>query len=443
MFGEFEKKMKNRIGIGCLFLSLLLLVACSQTSTYKYFEHEPMYLSWEEFRTERSVWTSNASQMSSFGKIYTKGNYLYINEPNVGIHVFDNSDVNNPVKKTFLQVVGNVDLAIRGNRLYADSFTDLLVFDISDLNNITLVKRESNSFPYNAYQTVSPDEENPPRTWNSSYNQSNGVIINWLSVEREGVYSNSFYFGGFFNNPISPSTAESSSGGDSGSGQGGSFARFQVVDDYLYTLTDRGIAIFEIDIDNNPFYRKEIRTPSSAGIIETLYYYSNTLFVGSTLGMFISDISDRDNPGTFSSYTHFQACDPVVVQGQYAYVTLRSGTGCNNPNVNELHVVNISNIRSPKVVNPVYNLNNPHGLGVYGDSLFVADGDYGMRWFVLENEGSTVSQIHAITGVRNTYDVIVRASNLILSTKSGIYQYNYDIASSNITEASRILISNR
>ena len=432
MFSKIKGAVKATITIGSLLALIVSLGSCLTYERYTYYEYVPQYISWEALRSGEGVGQSTKPQIERFGKIYTKGNYLYINEPNKGIHIFDNSDVNNPVKETFLEVIGNVDLAIKGDRLYADSFTDLLTFDIADLDNITLVKRETNSFPYYPYQTASLEDE-PDIYWYSSYDENKGVIVGWRRVKREEVYTNYFYFF-----PVAQDqqvTVEASSGGGD-SGQGGSFARFQVVDNYLYALTDRGIAIFEIDAGNLPSLRKEVPVPSRAGEIETLYYYSNTLFIGSTLGMYISDISDRGNPGDFSEYIHFQACDPVVVQGDYAYVTLRTGTGCNNRNGNELHVVSITNIHSPVEVN-VYNLRNPHGLGVYSNSLFVADGDYGLRWFKLENEGAAVSQL-TFVDVRETYDVIVKASHVILVTSGGLYQYTYNLASTNISEVSRI-----
>ena len=406
-------------------------MGCVQTYTYTYYEYEPQYLDWETFRSEEMFRQSSRTDIEEFGKIYTKDNYLYINEPNVGVHVFDNSDINNPVKKTFLNIIGNVDIAIKGNKLYADSLVDLLVFNISDLSNITLIRRETNSFPYNAYQLEHA------QSWigDASFDKEKGWVTNWLEIKKEVKETYFYPFGGppVYSTAV-PTTVNSSS---ENSGQGGSFARFSIVDNYLYVLKDTGIAIFEIDSDNIPLYRKEVSLRSiNAGEVETLYYHSNALFIGSTLGMYISDITDRANPGPFSQYVHFQACDPVVVQGDYAYVTLRSGTGCNNRSRNELHIVNVTNIYSPVEV-AIYNMHNPHGLGVYGDSLFIADGDYGLRWFELTNRGSNVSQITSIS-IKETYDVIVKSNHLTLVTKNGLYQYDYNLSTKAIREVSRI-----
>lgn len=75
------------------------------------------------------------------GKIYYKDPTIYVNESNLGVHVIDNTDPANPVKKKFLQIPGCRDIAIKGNFLYADNIGDLVAIDISDIDNPKIVKR--------------------------------------------------------------------------------------------------------------------------------------------------------------------------------------------------------------------------------------------------------------------------------------------------------------
>ena len=81
------------------------------------------------------------------GKIVLFGDYLMVNEPKVGVHIFDNSDPAAPVAKAFLPILGVTDVVIRNNLLYADSYVDLVVFDISDMDNISLKHRVENTLP--------------------------------------------------------------------------------------------------------------------------------------------------------------------------------------------------------------------------------------------------------------------------------------------------------
>ena len=53
--------------------------------------------------------------------------------------------------KAFINIPGNVDIAVKGSTLYADLFTDLVVVDISDPLNATLKKVVPKIFPERVY----------------------------------------------------------------------------------------------------------------------------------------------------------------------------------------------------------------------------------------------------------------------------------------------------
>jgi len=75
------------------------------------------------------------------GKIYSVSKYLLINEKYQGIHVFDNSDPTHPRALGFLQLAGNIEMAVRNNVLYADHMTDLVALDVSDWTNVRELSR--------------------------------------------------------------------------------------------------------------------------------------------------------------------------------------------------------------------------------------------------------------------------------------------------------------
>ena len=60
------------------------------------------------------------------------GNYIFLNEVNKGVHIIDNSNPAKPSIKAFINIPGNVDIAVKGSTLYADLFADLVVVDISN-----------------------------------------------------------------------------------------------------------------------------------------------------------------------------------------------------------------------------------------------------------------------------------------------------------------------
>jgi hypothetical protein len=82
-------------------------------------------------------------------------------------------------------------------------------------------------------------------------------------------------------------------------------------------------------------------------------------------------------------------------------------------------------------------MTNPHGLGIDGNILFLCDGSDGLKVFDRTDDFDLGNNMISHFQEINTYDVIPYNDNLIMSSREGIYQYNYsDI--SNITEISLI-----
>ncbi|MEL0300447.1 MAG: hypothetical protein VW976_00930, partial [Flavobacteriaceae bacterium] len=90
------------------------------------------------------------------GKIVTYQNYIFINKPNEGIHVVDNSNPAAPVNLHFINIPGSLDLTIIDDHLYSDMFSALVVFDISDVTLPDLIEdfTVEKVFYYNPYRTL-------------------------------------------------------------------------------------------------------------------------------------------------------------------------------------------------------------------------------------------------------------------------------------------------
>jgi hypothetical protein len=117
------------------------------------------------------------------------------------------------------------------------------------------------------------------------------------------------------------------------------------------------------------------------------------------------------------------SCDPVVVEGDYAYVTLRDGTTCNTF-TNQLDVVNISNVTNPRLEYS-YPMTNPHGLGIRDGVLFICDGAAGLKIYDAADPGKiTANQLAHFPGI-NTFDVIPLHNVLLMIGDDGLYQYDY------------------
>jgi len=201
--------------------------------------------------------------------------------------------------------------------------------------------------------------------------------------------------------------------------QGGSTARFTVVGDYLYTLSGSKIQTFNITDPANP---KTLSNTDVSWNIETLFAYKNNLFVGSTTGVFIYDISNPAFPEYKSEFTHLRNCDPVVAQGDYAYVTLRNTNRCRLGTLNQLDILDIRDIAAPKLVKS-YQLQAPYGLAIDGRNLFICDGSSGLKVFDVQDPSAMKDKDLLDTVFCN--DLIAQNNLLITTGESGIVQLDY------------------
>lgn len=105
----------------------------------------PVYMSATE---KNDISLSSARTTEKSGKIYAYGNYIFQNDQNKGIHIIDNTDQAHPEKIGFLNIPYNTEFAVKGNFIYANNVNDLVVIDIRDIGNPTVVKRLEEAFPY-------------------------------------------------------------------------------------------------------------------------------------------------------------------------------------------------------------------------------------------------------------------------------------------------------
>ena len=209
---------------------------------------------------------------------------------------------------------------------------------------------------------------------------------------------------------------ESANGGTTG--QGGSLARFKIVEDYLYAVDSHNINVFNISDMDNPQALEDVY----AGFdIETIFYNGSYLFLGSMRGMYIYDITDPAAPSKVSEFEHGTACDPVVVDGDYAYVTLRGGNMC-GATESGLFIVDISDISNPELA-VQYPMDGPYGLGIREEKLFVCDGTSGLKVY----DKTDINDLKELNHFEDivTFDVIPLENHLIMVGDGILYQYEY------------------
>ena len=235
---------------------------------------------------------------------------------------------------------------------------------------------------------------------------------------------------------FSCSKDDSASTNDSANGTGGSTARFVLVDDFLYVIDDQKLSTYNVSVAETPSH---INTQEIGFGIETIFPFEEYLLIGSTSSMFIYEIGVNGVPTFISNYEHVETCDPVVAQGDFAYVTLSSTRVCggNFSENNRLEIYDIQNVQYPNLIN-VFSLNAPTGLAVDGDYLFVCTANEGL--VVLNvNDPYNVFTINTIEGF-TARDVIAKNNLLLVVCPDGLRQFDYtDIQ--NINELSYLQIA--
>jgi hypothetical protein len=387
---------------------------CKVTNTYVYYK--PVYSTTAQIKS--AVGLKAAQPIAEAGKIYLKDKILFINEVGKGIHIINNTDPSNPKPLSFLNIPGNYDLAILGNTLYADSFVDLVVFDVSDLSAIKEINRIERLFNhYNSYGFYSEPQLGTVTDW---------AMVKTVSVQEDDCKKNLQYWGGFyFEDGIAMAqTASFSSKAaiapTSSTGIGGSMSRFTIANNYLYALDSYFLDVVDLSTQTEPRAKNELTLTWQA---ETLFPTNSTLFVGTRSGMYIYDIASPATPTLLSQYEHLRSCDPVVVEGDYAYVTLRDGNSCGGF-TNQLEVVNIKDLTKP-LLEKVYPMTNPHGLGIDNGVLFICDGSDGLKVYDATDITKIAENQLAHYGNINTLDIIPYQNIAMMIGTDGLYQYDY------------------
>ncbi len=420
-----------------LIISCISFQRCEDTcvveNTYIYMT--PVYSTSAEIKA--AVGFDPPQEIHQAGKIYFYDNFLFVNEIGEGIHVIDNRNPAFPKPVGFLTIPGNFDLVIQNNLLYADSYIDLVVFDLSNINLIKEINRVERVFnAYNSLGFYSDPVKGVVTDWEKVENKSitksicNSPIQPWGGIYYEdGVGMNAAFYSSF---KSTGTPAQSNT-----QGIGGSMARFTLSGNYLYALDGSNLDIISLKNGKIPEVKKEIQINWD---VETLFPHKDKLFMGSKSGMYIYDLTAPEAPALLSQYAHLQSCDPVVVEGDYAYVTLRDGNSCQGF-TNQLEVIDISNAKTPSLVS-IYPMTNPHGLGIDNGILFICDGNAGLKVFDAKDVTKISSNLLVNYKDIKALDVIPFNKVAMMISSDALYQYDYSDVK-NIKLLSKLDIVNR
>ncbi len=407
-----------------IFPVLMFLLLIASGCTDKVFEtftaNSPVYMSFDELRS--AVKMTTAREMNNPGKIYFKDQYIFINEKMMGVHVYDVSDPKNPQNKGFIEIPGNVDIAIKDNILYADSYVDLVSIDVSSFSKIAEVGRVRKVFPY----TLPKYDEKYPL---AKVDEEKGVVTAWdvksVRQELEQRYYPIYYRNGF--NAEKMDMAAYSGGGVGGAsgttyGVGGSMARFGLFKDLLYIVNQNSLLTFKLNSSSEVTL---LNTSYVSWNVETIFITDNHMFLGTQNGMIVNSLEVPERPSQIGSFSHMTSCDPVVIRGDLAFVTLKGGSACRGGTLNQLDVIQMSNSYSKFTLLKSYPMYGPQGLGIDDDLLFICDGDAGLKIYNAADPLDITQHLIASFPSINAYDVIPINNYLFMIGDKGFMLYDY------------------
>lgn len=404
-----------------IYFALMLLLAFASACTDQVFEtftaNAPVYMSYTDLRS--AVKMTTAREMNNPGKIYFKDNFIFINEKMKGVHVYDVSNPNSPQNKGFIEIPGNVDIAIKDNILYADSYIDLVSIDVSSFSAIKEVGRIEKIFPYTlpTYDTKYPV---------AKLDEKKGVVTEWevksVRQELEQIYYPTYYRYESLSMDKNYVTGFSSSSGAAGAtyGVGGSMARFGLYKDFLYVVNQSSLLTFKLNSNSQVTL---LNTGYVNWTAETIFITDNHLFLGTQNGLIVLALEVPEKPVQIGNFTHMTSCDPVVIKGDLAFITLKGGSTCRGGILNQLDVVKMSNGYTKFTLLKSYPMFGPQGLGIDDDLLFLCDGDAGLKIYNAADP-LAILQIAIFPSI-NAYDVIPMNDYLFMIGEKGFMLYDY------------------
>lgn len=205
--------------------------------------------------------------------------------------------------------------------------------------------------------------------------------------------------------------------GNGASGVGGSTARFTIYGQFMYIVTASNLKVLSLIKPGEPELIKSLPLTSR---LETVFIFEDNLFIGSQDGMFIYSLDHPSSPEYRATFRHQTACDPVIVNGNFAYITIREGQTCWNQSVNQLITVDISDLNNPVQMDTI-NMIRPRGLTIYDGSLYVGEGIYGLKKFDISTPYKP--KLDTFFTHIQCNDMIGLPANLIVTSNEGVSQY--------------------
>ncbi len=408
---SFTMRKMSYLILGSIMMILSSCGTDTGTAEVSYLKADAIYGNLEDSRNE--ALNEPSKEIVNPGKIYIGEDFILIGEEGEGIHVVDNSNPSNPVQTNFINIPGNKEFFVEGDKLYAESIYDFLKIDISNLNAPSLESRALDAIAAPSY-----DDKGNALLGFSFKEVTETIEIGSVHYQEVNQYNYAYF--DYLQNVIPNSAVPSSFAGTNG--QSGTVNRIAVNEDNIYVITKNDLKVLEQNGSNVELITNH---PIWGTTLETVFYHDDHIFLGTTNSMEIYDVTTPAQPRQLDRFSHATSCDPVLPKGDVAYVTLRTGDesrACPG-DINALVTVNIENYQNIFPTSEIP-MASPFGMTSKNEILYVGEGQNGLKIFDVSNPESP-SLIKHDQGIE-AYDIITHPSNssqILIAGPNGLSQY--------------------
>lgn len=178
---------------------LLLSVSIFLFSCWKLFDHhytggtyyqtkvwgyKPVYGT--EINAKTITFIPGSQPVLTGGNIYAFQHYIFQIDPGRGIHVIDNTIPSEAHRIGFISVRGCSQMSVKNDKLYTNCYDDLVVLDVSDINNVREYSRINGVF--SEYKYDSPLAQ-PPVSGYYECPRYDSLVIGWV---QDSVYQSCY-----------------------------------------------------------------------------------------------------------------------------------------------------------------------------------------------------------------------------------------------------------
>jgi hypothetical protein len=180
-------RLLNLLLLVCFFSSCWIKESPPTQPDHKVWGNKPVY--GVDSVAKKIVYSNTPETVAIPGNIYVKDNYLFQVEIGRGIHIIDKTTPSLAHRIGFITINGSSQVSIKNNYLYSNSYDDLVVIDISDLNDLHEVKRVAGAFPEGRYDYYYSE---PIESGYYECAQYDSLVVSWRkdSVWSYGCYKN-------------------------------------------------------------------------------------------------------------------------------------------------------------------------------------------------------------------------------------------------------------